>query len=233
MGIGLKTAGFLTITTLCLLLLNAQRQHASADSQALKKIRGLEAQLETERRAVAALRSELQTQTSLARSRLQQAQAQQAQAQQAQAQEARAQQPCPRPHIEQSQPADSLPTLEAVRAASRAEMREELVRAAARAAAGGSAIGEAERLSAQAELARHEAREARAAEEPGWCSCPAPPDLAQLCGALAPASSWEREAHRARAEADALRAAALEANLRADAASEASTLLRVRAEVSG
>ena len=109
---------------------------------------------------------------------------------------------------------------DALRAAARAEVRDALLQASR--AAAGPAAGEHERLSAQGELAAVELREAAAAEDPGWCRCPALPNITRLCQALAPplAGGARAEAARARAEVDALRGALTEANLRAQEAEE-------------
>ena len=114
--------------------------------------------------------------------------------------------------------------LEVVQGAARAAMREQLLEAALAGGATSMQAGmtDAQRQADRAEWARFELREALAAENPGWCACPPAPNVTQLCRALmAPVDgSWEREAARARAEVDALRLAVLEANARAQEASE-------------
>jgi len=120
-------------------------------------------------------------------------------------------------------PPSPLP-LEVVQGAARAAMREQLLEAALAGGATSMLAGmtDAQRQADRAEWARFELREALAAENPGWCACPPAPNVTQLCRALmAPVDgSWEREAARARAEVDALRLAVLEANARAQEASE-------------
>ena len=114
--------------------------------------------------------------------------------------------------------------LEVVQGAARAAMREQLLEAALAGGATSMQAGmtDAQRQADRAEWARFELREALAAENPGWCACPPAPNVTQLCRALmAPVDgSWEREAARARTEVDALRLAVLEANARAQEASE-------------
>jgi hypothetical protein len=114
--------------------------------------------------------------------------------------------------------------LEVVQGAARAAMREQLLEAALAGGATSMLAGmtDAQRQADRAEWARFELREALAAENPGWCACPPAPNVTQLCRALmAPVDgSWEREAARARTEVDALRLAVLEANARAQEASE-------------
>lgn len=109
---------------------------------------------------------------------------------------------------------DASVSLDAVREAARAEMRATLLQASA---AGPQALSETTASSTPAELtawARFALDEALAADEPGWCRCPPPPNVTQLCRTVfgPPASGWEVEAGRARAEADALREAVLAAN---------------------
>lgn len=98
------------------------------------------------------------------------------------------------------------------------------VRAAVRAAADGS-DGDGDTsaaTSSEREAARAALREALAAEVPGWCGCPPLPNITLLCQAAVHAGGGcVRAAASARAEADALRQAVLEANARAQQASDA------------
>lgn len=121
-----------------------------------------------------------------------------------------------------------------IRDVARTEMREALLRAS-HAAAGAlgtptsatavvdaSAPALSEAAEATLEAARFSLREALAAEAPGWCSCPPPPNITLLCSALAPpvVSACEHRVSSARAEIELLRSALLEANARANEAND-------------
>ena len=160
----------------------------------------------------------------------------------------------------------SVLTLDAIREVAQYEMRQALLHAstqeggiaaavaaaeaeaAAAAAAGGvgaaqSATGRAR--ASELNLARVALGEALAAEQPGWCRCPPPPNLTEVCASLlmAPSSmadadggdgrttavTCEQRVLRARSEVDALRSAVLEANARSQEASAASILKAARA----
>lgn len=114
------------------------------------------------------------------------------------------------------------PPLELVREAARMAMREQLLEAARSGLSPLSTSHAGMRAADMIEWARFEVHEALAAEDPGWCRCPPPPNVTQLCRALyAPAEgSWEREAARARAEVESLRLSLLEASARAQEANE-------------
>ncbi len=199
-----STVGLLCATgAIMLLAANSQRQMSTAAARAQKRVQALERSLEAQHRIVAQLRAACAEGSSAAAPTAS----------------------VPSPSVERRQPpaAAGTLTLAEVRAAARAEVREALANAsrALASAANRPPIGEAERLDAAIELARFEVREAVAAEDPGWCVCPPPPNVTQLCLALAPpAAGWEAEARRARAEADSLRLAVLDANARAQGASE-------------
>lgn len=125
-------------------------------------------------------------------------------------------------------------SLERIRSVALREMREALLQAS-KAAAGAIAVGmpmtaaavmdaavppsSGAPIAAEAaelEAAQYALREALAAEAPGWCSCPPPPNMTLLCSALAPpqVGECEQRVASARAEAQALRSALLEANAR-------------------
>jgi len=105
-----------------------------------------------------------------------------------------------------------------LRDAARVEVRLALLEATRAGAA--PALSNQQHSSDLVALARFELREALAAEDSGWCNCPTL-NITQLCRALGtPRDSWEREAARSRDEADGLRLALLEANARAQEASE-------------
>jgi hypothetical protein len=115
----------------------------------------------------------------------------------------------------------------ATAAAARAEARAALL-AAAR---GGGPGEDAAPVTAVEALgaARTVLREALAAEEPGWCACPPLPNVTQLCRAAGQSGGSCAEAASVRAEVDALRLALLEANARAQQASEAAVEATARA----
>ena len=107
------------------------------------------------------------------------------------------------------------PNVADIREAARIEVRKALLDAA------GEGRIAVDMSTAGIEAARFAMHEALAAEEPGWCSCPPPPNVTRLCAALSPPpSTCELRATSARAEADAMRQALLEANVRATEASE-------------
>ena len=112
----------------------------------------------------------------------------------------------------------------ALRAAAIAELRIALLQASQNLASALSPSIE-ELAAGELEHARFELREALASEDPGWCSCPPPPNITRLCMALVPTLS---EASTAPAELESLRAAVLEANARAADANERATQLSMR-----
>ena len=125
---------------------------------------------------------------------------------------------CPDATNLQQQPQTPPPSTEAIRQEARNAMRKLLLQVAQD---GTSVLTAEEAEDNQVEWARFELREALAAEDPGWCSCPPPPNITKLCRALLPHTDrWELEAVRAQAEANSLRRAILEANARAQEASE-------------
>lgn len=135
-------------------------------------------------------------------------------------------------------------TLGAIREVAQFEMRQALLQASTQkggiAAAVAAAATEPEQGASELKLARIAVREALAAEQPGWCRCPSPPNVTELCASLLMTPSSVVDAHgsgsgttaascelrvlRARAEVEALRSAVLEANARLQDASAAAIL---------
>ena len=126
------------------------------------------------------------------------------------------------------------PTPAAIREAARFEMRKALLHASQAGDGAGSIALDMSTVGLEA--ARFTMQEALAAEEPGWCNCPPPPNVTRLCAALNPSpSTCELRATSARAEADAMRQAVLHANMRSTEASEklveAAALCKARASL--
>ena len=128
--------------------------------------------------------------------------------------------------VQRQQPGSSIraPASPLASGTARAEVRDALLAMSQTLVADGASPASNGSAASEFTVARFVLHEALGAEEPSWCSCPPAPDLTKLCSALqgrvASSRGGEHVAASASVEADALRRSLLEANARAQEASE-------------
>ena len=207
----LKRALFITAISLaCYSALSYHRQLAVAATRASDRVNHLEQLLKSERDA---------------RRRDQQLCADQA-AEAARRPPPPPPRPPPKPPPPPPPPPPPAPTpIELVQEAARMAMRQELAEAARHGLTIPS-LDAAQQQDAKLEWAHFELREALAADDPGWCRCPPPPNVTKLCHALGILTADGTMS----SEVNALRSAVMEANARVQEANDEVVRCRLRAE---